>query len=409
MTRKMTLKHLISSALTAAVLLTGAPVAEAQSLFSPAVTVNERVVTWYEVDQRVKFYETIRRLGDLQKIARDELIDDRLRLQAGEALGIEVDDDAVSAGMTEFAGRANLTAEQFVAGLAQNGVDAQTFRDFVRAGLVWRQVVAARFRGRVQVSDAEIDAALGAAGQAGLRVLLSEIIIPVTPQNEGEVKQLANELSTLTSYARFSEAAGRFSAARTRANGGRLDWLPLTNLPAPLRPVILELKPGEVSAPLELEGAIAVFQMRGIEEMPVPATEFAAIEYGVLRLPGGRSPETLARAAEIRGNIDTCDDLYGVNYGGPEAALSIEAKAPADIPRNIAVELAKLDRHEVSTALTSADGSQLLFVMLCGRTAAINEEASREDVAAALRNRRLSSYADGYLAQLRAEATIVEK
>ncbi len=47
--------------------------------------------------------------------------------------------------------------------------------------------------------------------------------------------------------------------------------------------------------------------------------------------------------------------------------------------------------------------------MMCGRTAAVNEQASRADVTNALRNRRLSAYADGYLDQLRAEALIVEK
>jgi peptidyl-prolyl cis-trans isomerase SurA len=47
--------------------------------------------------------------------------------------------------------------------------------------------------------------------------------------------------------------------------------------------------------------------------------------------------------------------------------------------------------------------------MLCGRTAQLDEELSREDVAQALRNQRLQSFAESYLAQLRADATIVEK
>lgn len=405
----MTLRHLICGALTAGFLVMGAPEGQAQNLFSPAATVNERVVTWYEVDQRAKFYKAIRRFGDLQRIAKDELIADRLKLDAGAALGVEISDEALADGMSEFAKRGNLETNQFLKALATEGVDPQTFRDFVRTGLVWREVVAARFRGRVQISEAEIDAALGSAGQSGLRVLLSEIIIPVTPETEEQVLDVANQISEIKSFARFSEAAQQVSAAGSRDNGGRLEWLPLNRLPAPFQPVILELKPGEVTPPLELEQAVAVFQMRAIEELPVPDVTFAAVEYGVLRIPGGRSAETLARATDIRNSIDTCDDLYGANYGGPEAALTIEAKAPADIPRDIALELAKLDRHEISTDLTNADGSELLMIMMCGRTAAVNEQASRADVTTALRNRRLAAYADGYLDQLRAEALIVEK
>lgn len=403
---KMKLKsYLIGAAAAGAFCLTTLSVS-AQSLFSPAATVNEAVVTNYEVQQRAAFYKVIRRLGNLEKIALEDLVEDRLKAQAARELGIEIDPEQLETGMNEFAGRANLKTDQFLQAIAQEGVEPRTFREFVRNGLLWRGVVQARFQGRVQISEAEIDAALGSAGQSGLRVLLSEIIIPVTPQTEDQVLDLANQISELTSYKDFAEAARRFSAANSRNNDGRLEWLPLSRLPGPLQPVILELKPGEVSAPLELEGALAIFQMRGIEELPVSRPQIAAIEYGVLRLEGGRSPETLAQAENIRQSIDTCDDLYGVNFGGPEEALTVEARQPSDIPRSVALELAKLDRHEVSTALTSEDGSQLLFIMMCGRTSAINEEASRDDVLNALRNRRLNSYADGYLEQLRADATI---
>ncbi|GAA6207609.1 peptidylprolyl isomerase [Cognatishimia sp. WU-CL00825] len=402
----MTLKTFLSGAITAGILLASASSLSAQSLFSPAATVNNKVVTWYEVDQRAKFYKAIRRFGDLQKIARNELIEERLKSSAAESLGIEVTPEGLRAGLEEFAKRANLTPEQFIKAAAQEGVDAETFQEFVRNGLLWREVVAARFRGRIQISDAEIDAALGSAGQAGLRVLLSEVIIPVTPETEAQVLDVANQISEVKSYAAFAQAAAQFSAARTKENGGRLDWLPLNRLPGPIQAVVLELKPGEVTPPLELERAVAVFQMRDVQELPTPAVQYAAIEYGVFKIPGGNSPEAHAAALAYQADLDTCDDLYGANFGGPEEALQIDSRLPSEIPRDIALELAKLDRHEISTNLTSADGQHLLLIMMCGRTAAVNEEASRENVLNALRNRRLASYADGYLEQLRAEAVI---
>ncbi|MGH1465570.1 MAG: peptidylprolyl isomerase [Cognatishimia sp.] len=402
----MTLKTFLSGAITAGILLASVSSLSAQSLFSPAANVNNKVVTWYEVDQRAKFYKAIQRLGDLQKIAREELIEERLKDQAAENLGIEVTAEALQAGLVEFAKRANLTPEQFIKAVAQEGVSAETFREFVRNGLAWREVVSARFRGRVQISEAEIDTALGGTGQAGLRVLLSEVIIPVTPETEEQVLNVANQISEITSYGAFSQAAAQYSASGTRSNGGRLDWLPLNRLPGPIQSVVLELKPGQVTPPLLLERAVAVFQMRDVQELPTPAVQYAAIEYGVFKIPGGNSAEAQARAQAYKNDIDTCDDLYGANLGGPEEALQVEAKLPSDIPRDIALELAKLDRHEISTNLISADGQHLLMIMMCGRTAAVNEEASRENVLNALRNRRLASYADGYLEQLRAEAVI---
>jgi peptidyl-prolyl cis-trans isomerase SurA len=46
--------------------------------------------------------------------------------------------------------------------------------------------------------------------------------------------------------------------------------------------------------------------------------------------------------------------------------------------------------------------------MLCGRTAALNESASREDVANALIQQRLQAFSRSYIAQLRADALIIE-
>jgi peptidyl-prolyl cis-trans isomerase SurA len=395
--------------MAAAAVTISASVATAQSLFSPAVIVNDKAITYFEIDQRARFYEFVRRFGDLDEIARKDLIDDRLKQQAAAELGIELDPEVLTTGMQEFAGRANLKAEQLIVELGKEGISAETFRDFVSSGLIWREVINARFRSRVQITEDEIDAALGTGGEAGLRVLLSEIVIPLTPQTEEQVQDLATQISKLKSQSAFEDAATRFSAAGSRTNGGRMSWIPLSRLPGPIQTVVIGLKPGEITAPIELDRAIALFQMRGIAEMPAATPRYAAIEYGVLRLAGGRSPETLAKAQKIRETVDTCDDLYGVNKGGPDEALDILAQVPSEIPRDIALELAKLDRHEVSTALTSSDGSQLLFVMLCGRTAAINEDVKREDVANAILNRRLSSYAEGYLGQLRSEAVIVNK
>jgi peptidyl-prolyl cis-trans isomerase SurA len=50
-----------------------------------------------------------------------------------------------------------------------------------------------------------------------------------------------------------------------------------------------------------------------------------------------------------------------------------------------------------------------MLLMMCGRTAAANASASREDVTNALRQERLTGYAEQLLEQLRADARIVRK
>ena len=81
-------------------------------MFSPAVTVNGTVVTRYEVAQRLAFLQVLQQTGDLEKRAVEDLIADRLQMDAAKSLGVNISDQDVGAGMTEFAARANLSAEE---------------------------------------------------------------------------------------------------------------------------------------------------------------------------------------------------------------------------------------------------------------------------------------------------------
>ena len=390
--------------------LTGlaAPVS-AQNLFSPAVKVNEQVVTHYEVQQRARFMTLLRAPGNAQEQALKGLIDERLQTAAAAAAGINPTEEEVQGGMEEFAARANLTAEQFVKALASGGVAAETFRDFVKSGLAWRNLMRAKFGPRVQVTEDEIDRAIAqTSSKGGLRVLLSEIILPAnTPQATAASQKRAEKIAQTTSLSVFSANARRYSASPSARQGGRLQWMPLSNLPAAIRGQILALSPGQVTAPISITNGIVLFQLRAIEETDVAEPKDLSLEYAQYFIAGGQSDAALKEAARIKAKVDTCDDLYGINKGKPEELLQIDTLPVSQVPQDIALELAKLDPGEVSTRLTRNNGQTLVFLMMCGRTPELGEDVSRDTIRAQLVNQRLQSYADGYLSELKADATIV--
>ncbi|RYG92397.1 peptidylprolyl isomerase [Loktanella sp. IMCC34160] len=384
----------------------------AQGLFSPAITVNDKVVTNYEINQRVLLLQLFRTPGNLPELAREQLIDDRLKAQELDRAGLRLSEEALETEMTAFAQRANLGLDQFIAQLASAGIAEATIRDFVGTGAAWREYIRSRYGARVEITEADIDRALGQSAGNGIQiqVLLSEIILPAPeerPEMAAQAAAIANDIAQMTSTAAFSAAAREYSALPTRENGGRLGWLPITNYPPQLRGLILSLDQNAVTAPLPIPNGIALFQMRGVREVTGPAPEFGAIEYAALYLPGGRTEAGLAAAARVRDAADTCDDLYGIAQDMPEEALERITLPPAEIPSDVAIELARLDPGEVSTTLTSADGQTLVFLMLCGRTPVLEGEVDRGAIRNQLRGQRLTGLADALIADLRASATIV--
>lgn len=375
--------------------------------FAPVIVINDAVVSEFEIDQREAMLRVFRTPGDLQQVARDQLIEDRLKLEALNAAGLRITPEGLRGAMGEFSARENMDVDQFIAVLGQAGVAEETFRDFVRVNVSWRDYIRSRFGDRAQVSEAEIDQALGqSSGSAGIEVLLNEIIIAAPPPRAASALATAQRIAQLTSTSAFEAEARRVSALPSRTRGGRLDWLPITNYPAGLRGLLLDLAPGQVTAPIPITDGVALFQMRGLREVNQVAPEPAAIEYAAFYIAGGLTDRALREAQSIDNRVDTCDDLYGVAQGLPEDRLQRDVLPPADIPTDVAMILATLDTGETNYSLTRANGETLVFLIMCGRTPVLGEGVDRETVRNQLRSQRLANYADALLADLRAAATI---
>ena len=376
----------------------------AQDLFSPRLYVNDKVVTQYEVTQRAKFLEILGAPGDPEEEALKALIEDRLRQVEAEKYDMAATEAELTSGMEEFAARANLTADGLIAELEKVGIAAETYRDFILAGVIWRKVVRAKFAGAVSVSDNEIDLALAAAArEQALQILVSELVIPVQSDEEkAAALDLARDLSaSLSGEGSFSAAAKKYSKSPTAANGGRLDWMPLSNLPGELGAKILSLAPGEVSDPVVVPGAVVLFLLRDVAvDKSVKPVEVTVKWAEVL------VPDDAAEIDRIRAAVDTCYDLNGQANGLPEDRLTMTTQPASELPADVGLELARLDPGESSVELTRSGFRR--FLMLCSREPTQEEPISREAVREQLINRKIETMAEGYLEELRSAAVIRE-
>jgi peptidyl-prolyl cis-trans isomerase SurA len=359
--------------------------------------VDDRVVTRHELDQRARFFTLLRAPGDIQALALDRLIEERLQLAAAEADGVTVPPEAVEAGMAEFAGRANLDTAQFIAALAQAGVEETTFRDFVTVGVAWREVVRARFAPLASVSEVEVDRALATTPPGTEdRVLLSEILLPArSPESRRASLERARRIvGEVTTAEDFADAAHRLSAAPSRSQGGARDWVRVSSLPPEVQAEVARLEPGQMTRPIESEDAVALFFLR---DRDVPAggeTGMPTLDYVVFGVPGGTAGLT-----RIVAEAQTCEEVLAAGRAGRVSGPERRVQPEAQVPAGLAGVLAGLDANEIAPA---AGGG----VMLCARTLGINAEAARAEVRTQLLNQQVGALANQYLAELRSRAII---
>ena len=373
--------------------------------FTPAATVDGEVITVFELEQRQRFLTLLRAPGDVRTLAFDQLVNERLQVREAEKVGVTASEEAVDAGVEEFAARGNLTGDQFLQLLAQGGIAPESFRDFVAAGVTWREFVQANFGPMVSISKTEIAIAFGEAEPAaGLRVLLNEIALPAgDPATRRASQKRAERLVGLEEDA-FREAAKRFSVARTRNDEGEMKWVDVSALPPAIGAAVRGLQPGQTTRALPVGEQIRIYYMREREEVKggTPAT---VVDYAALLLAGGATDANLAAAAKIRADVTACDDLYPFGRALPPEQLIREQVREAAVPAPFGAELALLDPGEISTRVTTAGGA-LAVLMLCSRGNELPRSTTEEMVAAQLTSSRASAMAQSYLDELKANAQI---
>ena len=374
----------------------------AEGIFDTIISVDRAAITNYELEQRVLFFSFLNEPGDTLISSRQSLIDDRLKMAAGTKDGFALTPTELENAMLDFAKNSNQSLSELLNLLNEGGVDAETFRDYVEVGVVWREVVRKRFGSQSQPTESEIDRALAAERAEGdISVLLTEIVLPAGPSQLEESRKIARELAKITSIGSFSEKAKKLSVSSSRDNGGKIPWRNLKDLPNGLRQIIASLRPGQVAKPLEVQNAIVLFQLRDVEELGLKAPEIISMKFA--KITGINSVLDL-----VTKTVNSCNDLYGLVKLDKDVVLEMLTQHPDEIEQATALRLNRLDRHEMSIFSDSPDSIGNM-IMLCERNYTTSADISRSEVAKNIRAARLTNLAEGYLAELRTNATVIFK
>ena len=204
------------------------------------VVVNSEPITNNEV--RTKLLRTEQMLkqqggavpprSELLRQLIERMVSDKAQLQAAQATGLKIDDNAVEGAVQNVARQNQLTTEELRRRLLADGIDYAQFRSEIRD-----ELLISRLRQRevkVDVSESEIDAYLreqqgqpGAASASPAALNLAEILVAVpenaAPEQVASLQARAQQvLERARAGADFAALAAEVSASASRGNGGQM-------------------------------------------------------------------------------------------------------------------------------------------------------------------------------------------
>ena len=378
--------------------------AQKTSIFAPVIQVNNTVITEFEFDQRVKFLSALKFPGNSHQLARTQLIEERLKQNEAEKLNVIVSETEIEDALKRFASRTNLSVNEFIAELKKIGIYSETFRSYVETELIWQKVVRKKFGSQSNISNLQLKRAKSIAKyEDTVQVLLTEIIIPFSNQDIKEKENIANQLKNIEGIEEFSNAARKHSKAPTANVGGRIKWQNFDMLPEIIKPVIFGLTPGEVTEPIRLPKAFALFQLRDIRENKDKNAKSELLDFVTVN----SNLSKLKSLEYIKGNFQNCSDLPAIIGDQMEFTLIRSKHFSDELPESIAGVLKNLDSNEAKIII---DDKKLKLVILCERNSQENFTIKTiENDKKVLQNARLKYLARSLLETLKDNARIVIK
>ena len=204
------------------------------------------------VASRLRANEDLRR--QLAPQVLRSLVDERLKVQEAERLGVTVSDAEMANARRGVEQRNGIAAGGLDDFLQRQGLNVATVTDQLRAEILWSKLVRGRLGAAVSVGEGEIDEALAQleANRGRPEFRVAEIFLAVeSSEQENEVRAAAESLfEQLKAGAKFDQIAGQFSQSATAAVGGDIGWVLEGELPGEIEAVLARMEPGRIAPPV---------------------------------------------------------------------------------------------------------------------------------------------------------------
>ena len=390
-----------------------------------AAVVNDEIISTYDLGQRVRLLlvtagvrPTPQNMPQIEQEALTSLIDEHLEIQEirkqekEQKFDIVATDAEVNDNLDRIAKSNNSTAPKLIEALATAGVGVKTLRDQLRAQISWAHWIQGRYGGsRMRIGEDQVNEVLRQiqvqAEQPQYQ--LGEIFIESSRVGgpDAAMNGATQLVAQLQQGAPFSAVARQFSAASTAANGGDAGWLAAGELRPEIRPVVEQLRPGQLSQPIPVDNGVYIVYLRA--KRSGAGEEMVELKQAAISL-GSDAPPANVEAAQakllaLKTKITGCDTMeaQAAKVDGVVAGDLGEANLK-DLRPSFRDAAEKLKVNQVSDPIRTDAGLHLIAV--CGKRRSGETIPSRSDIEGKLEDDQLSLIQKRYLRDLKNSATI---
>ncbi len=414
--------------LLGAVFLASGAQAQFQSLDRVVAIVDNDVIMYSQLDQRLREVEqTIDKRGGqlppqdvLQQQVLERLIVENLQLQIGDRSGIRITDEELNQAMASIAQRNNLTLDQFRAALSRDGLSFEDAREQIRREMVISRVRQRRVAERIQVTNQEVQNFLASdLGQMQLseEFRLANILIPVpeaaSPEQIRAAAQKTSDVyDQLRSGADFAQTAISNSASENALEGGEIGWRKSAQLPPAFSDMIRDLPVGGITEPVRTPGGFMIVKLLEKRGGDTLVRDEVHVRHILIKPNEVRSEAETRRLVErLHQRIASGEDFAELAKSfseDPGSALNggdLNWIDPNSLVPEFREVMAKTPSGQLSEPFKSPYGWHVLEVL--GRRATDSSEQYREQQAMnVLRNRKYDEELQAWLRQIRDEAYV---
>lgn len=346
-----------------------------------------------------------------------------MKIQSARAAdtGIRVSDEELNAAVAAVAQQNQMSIEGLQAALASDGISFADFRNSVRDEITVQRLRQSFAQSRVQVSEAEVDAALKSQSTNTTRYQLAHVLVSIpdgaTAEQISTGQQKIDGIKGLIDRGEmdFAAAAVRYSDSPNALEGGDLGWRSLDEIPTAFSDLLKTMSPGQVAGPLRGPSGFQLLKLVAVDAAAGPAartlTEYQArhilIRVNEIQDNAAAKAKIDTLRARVAGGADfaevareASEDANSRSSGGDLGWFPADAFGP-----DFGQQVTQLADNGISAPFRSEAGWHVLQ-RTGSRQTDVTDATQRAQVREMIGRRKLEDEYNRYLRELRSETYV---